>query len=416
MLVFDRAILKRDTIELAIAFDRASARSFDKDGRMHVLKCRISKANVCPYYGREIHNYQSLGLAADRVYMMYRDPQELAKAAPTFHNLQLLARHVKVDATDSKKHITIGTVGTAISFDGEYLVADQLTVWDKLGIDMIETDEAKELSSSYYFRADMTSGITPAGVAFDGVMRDIKGNHVALVREGRAGSDVVITDEFPSELSNMALKRPNLLASLVALGCVAVLTDEASRVAFDEKLCAMTAKDSDMDMSEDVEDDPENPGKKRKKKLNPGAGSPTNAGGALASDEHISVAVDAKLKAGGYTTKAEVDALVADAATKARAAATNDANALHVARTAVKPLVGVVTFDSAEAVYKYALDKEGVALDGVPPAAYAALVTERVKLKTASGVPAGTLSIAAASEASSALAKSLPGISRFNRA
>ena len=32
---------------------------------------------------------------------------------------------------------------------------------------------------------------------FDGVMRDIKGNHVILTRRGRAGDDVVIGDAMP---------------------------------------------------------------------------------------------------------------------------------------------------------------------------------------------------------------------------
>ena len=40
----------------------------------------------------------------------------------------------------------------------------------------------------------MTPGVTPEGEKYDGVMRDIVGNHVALVREGRAGPDVVVGD------------------------------------------------------------------------------------------------------------------------------------------------------------------------------------------------------------------------------
>ncbi len=39
----------------------------------------------------------------------------------------------------------------------------------------------------------MTPG-TYAGVRYDGVMRDIAANHVALVRKGRAGPDVVVGD------------------------------------------------------------------------------------------------------------------------------------------------------------------------------------------------------------------------------
>ena len=35
------------------------------------------------------------------------------------------------------------------------------------------------------------------GEPYDGLMRDIVGNHVALVREGRAGADVVVGDMLP---------------------------------------------------------------------------------------------------------------------------------------------------------------------------------------------------------------------------
>ena len=70
---------------LLIAMDRApTARRTDADGRLHVAVSNISKANVCPYLGREIPNNVALGLDPNRVYNLLRDPAELAKAASTF--------------------------------------------------------------------------------------------------------------------------------------------------------------------------------------------------------------------------------------------------------------------------------------------------------------------------------------------
>ena len=46
----------------SIAFDRASVRNYDADGRMHVERTPISKANVCEYWGREIPGAEALGL------------------------------------------------------------------------------------------------------------------------------------------------------------------------------------------------------------------------------------------------------------------------------------------------------------------------------------------------------------------
>ncbi|WP_206526107.1 NUDIX domain-containing protein [Mesorhizobium sp. M7A.F.Ca.MR.148.00.0.0] len=68
----------------ALAMDRNSIRIFDQDGHLRVEMTPISKANVCPYYGREIPDFEALGLVPERVYRLYRDADELAKAAPTF--------------------------------------------------------------------------------------------------------------------------------------------------------------------------------------------------------------------------------------------------------------------------------------------------------------------------------------------
>jgi hypothetical protein len=387
-----------------LAFDRASARTFDGYGRMHVAGCRITKANVCPYYGREIPNASALGLDPNKIYRLYRDPEELKKAAPTFRNLPLLAIHTKHTANDPKQYVTVGTVGD-VSFDGQYLVSDQLSVWASDGITLVQTEEARELSSSYGYRADMTPGVTPEGVAYDGVMRDIKGNHVALVKAGRAGSDVVVNDALPPELSTM--KRPHLLARLVALGCVTAPADEAARIALDAQLAGCTTNDAAPD--DDMEDDPENPGKRRKK-ANPGPGEAGKAGGALANDEALTLAVDAAIKAKGYVSADEAQRMANDAAAKAGNAAVARVNALHEARDAVKPLVGVVALDSAEAVYRFALEKEGVALDGVHASAYAALVRERVSRKSAAPVKTET---SVSADAATAVSKALPGIGRF---
>ena len=41
---------------MSLIFDR-SMRSFDVDGRMHIERSNISKANVCGYLGKEISNW-----------------------------------------------------------------------------------------------------------------------------------------------------------------------------------------------------------------------------------------------------------------------------------------------------------------------------------------------------------------------
>lgn len=189
-----------------LAFDRASVRSFDKVGRLQVTKSNISKANVCPYFGREIPNHEALGLDPDKIYRLWRHPDELKKAAATFNNIPLLNIHIPDFPGDPPRESRVGVTHSSAEFDGTYLT-NGLSVWDNSAIAGIETEEQEELSSSYQYVADMTPGNTSDGEVYDGIMRDIVGNHVALVETGRAGSDVLVADSLPPELKHMSKRK-----------------------------------------------------------------------------------------------------------------------------------------------------------------------------------------------------------------
>lgn len=191
--ILDRTETPRTRQANDMALDRdPSHRHFDTDGRLHVASSNISKATVNDYYGEEIPGWQALGLEARRKYAMLRDPAELQKAAPTFNNLPVLSKHVATSAEDHPRELVIGSTGTDATFDHPYL-KNSLVFWPKSDIDKIENDEQRELSCSYHYDPDMTPG-TFEGKPHDGVMRNIRGNHVALVPEGRAGPDVLVSD------------------------------------------------------------------------------------------------------------------------------------------------------------------------------------------------------------------------------
>lgn len=189
---FERQLAKERHARDALAFDRATVRSFDQDGRLHVAVSNISKANICGYRGSEIPDSERLGLDQERIYQLLRDPQELAKAAPTFNNIPILSQHVPVSVDDHRPELIVGSTGTDGTFVAPYL-RNSLVVWSREAIDGIESGGHRELSCAYRYDADMTPG-TFEGVRYDGVMRNIRGNHVALVPEGRAGADVVVGD------------------------------------------------------------------------------------------------------------------------------------------------------------------------------------------------------------------------------
>jgi uncharacterized protein len=175
-----------------IALD-ASARAYNQDdGRLYVKLSHISKACVNPYRGSEIPHAESMGLDRDKIYMLLRDPDELAKSTATWNGLPLLIKHLPMNADDHQREIVVGSLGTDAAFRAPYL-DNSLAVWDGEAIAGIESGDLRQLSGGYHYVADMTPG-TWDGEPYDGVMRNIRGNHVALVETGRAGNDVLVMD------------------------------------------------------------------------------------------------------------------------------------------------------------------------------------------------------------------------------
>lgn len=379
-----------------LAFDR-SARSIDVDGRLHVKLSNISKANVCPYYGYEIPGAVEMGRDPNKIYMLLRDPEELARAAPTFNNIPLLSKHVAVSADAPQKEFVVGSTGTDARFDGTYL-QNSLVVWDRIAIDGIETKEQCELSSAYRYVVDWTPGVYE-NVPYDGRMTNIIGNHVALVEVGRAGHDVIVGDKNPfttTEYKTMSISRkavairaalgtflrPQLAqdAAIVDLGALvrgvtsATIAQDSARI-----VAAVAAKiptvdttalteaikfAADAEPDDDTDPNAQKPGesdedfKKRtmaKKQANDGTPAPT-AAPVAAPQAMDSATVQSLIEADRAQTIAAM-------------------NALRQAEREVQPLIGeVIGQDSAAAVYKLALDHAHVDVTGVDPSAYGPMV------------------------------------------
>lgn len=228
-----------------IAMDRESVRTVDKDGRLHVSETNISKAGVNPYWGYEIPGYQDLGLDPDTIYQVFRPPEELEKAASTFNNIPLLAKHIHVSSSKPEKEKQIGTVGSNARFDGEYL-KNSIAVWDQDYIDRINDETQRELSSAYHYTAIKKKGVYH-DQPYDLVMTDIHGNHVATVVEGRAGPDVLVADSAistPEKVASVKLNQAQKKALSARL---------AQAVAARGKTKSLIAKDGMID-AEAVED------------------------------------------------------------------------------------------------------------------------------------------------------------------
>jgi hypothetical protein len=363
-----------------MAFDRQSARSIDADGRLHVSKTNISKANVCPYMGSEIPGWQELGLDAGKVYRLYRDPDELTKGASTFNNLPILNKHIRVTVEEPKKENVVGSIGSDVSFDEQYLKAS-LCIWDAPAIAGVESEKQCELSAAYYYRADMTPGTSPEGEAYDGVMRDIKGNHLALVEAGRAGPDVYVADSNPftkpketpamkmTKLGKaLALSLQGLSPKIAQDSALPALVGEADKKTFKKAsvLKSLLAMDSEIDAEKadeiidavlGIEESPEAV-EPKKEVAEDGDDLMAFLAGKLSPE-------DLEAAKGMMAAKDEDLEMKPEAVEEKVTAAMDSMRAefrqLEQAKVDVRSVVGdVIGMDSAEQVYRFALDKMSV--------------------------------------------------------
>lgn len=340
-----------------VAFDKASARHYDDNGFLIVDSTVITKAAVNPYYGKEIPDYESLGLDPEKIYNMLRDPAELEKGMHTLGEKQLLIKHIFVSADEPQKESIAGTIGSNLEMVGND-VKGSLTVWDKEAINLIESGKLAELSASYFYDPVMRSG-TFNGEPYDGIMTNIRGNHVALVERGRIGRDALVADALPKLMElNMKLKKG--AAAKVNLAAKAILV--AKGLAADADLTPDEIKELITVVAENIEPTAEDTEEAEKLK---GAEDEDEEEVAEDADE-TETADDEDEEAAKDTDEPEVKKAAMDAAIKqAENKAVQRVTQLFEARELVKPLVGVVAMDSAEAVLKHALKKSGIDSDGV---------------------------------------------------
>ena len=372
-----------------MAFDRQSARSIDADGRMHVSKTNISKAVVNPYYGREIPGWQQLGLEGDKVYRLYRDPDELAKGASTFNNLPILNKHIPVTVDAPQKDNVVGSIGSDVVFDAPYLQAS-LCVWDAAAIAGVESEKQCELSCGYRYDPDMTPGTTSDGEAYDGVMRNIRGNHLALVEVGRAGPDVVVADSSPfhkpketpamkmTKLGKaLALSLQGLSPKIAQDSALPALVGEAEKKTFKKAavLKGLLAMDSDIDAEKadeiidavlGVEESPEPVELEREIVEDEDDVMAFLAGKLSPEDLEAVKGMMAPAKDAEPGMKPEA---VEEKVTAAMDSMRVEFRQLEQAKVDVRSVVGdVIGMDSAEDVYRFALDQMGIANKDMPAA------------------------------------------------
>lgn len=362
-----------------------SVRHIDENGYLHVDVSNLTKEQVVPYRGNTIPNYMELNLEPGKVYMLYRPGNEIEAGAGTFNGLPLMLEHHEMDADNIPKEQVMGSLGTDARYEAPYL-KNSLIVTDSKAIKAIEDGSYAELSASYFCDVEMEGGIFD-GVSYDGIMRNIRGNHVALVREGRAGHDVRVEDsndlaEGGEQVSNWVEKIKETLLEIItdkealteimAVEEKNIVPDEGTEMNEAPAVVEETEQATDTEPVDEVADeiremmksaglDPDDEAAQK-------AFIAGMAAGKVAEDSCKDAEPEAVEEVEEVTTASD-SAMVHDKAFYA---------GLYKAAEEVAPFVGKINnpfeFDSAADIYKKALDKNGVVTDGIDPSAFGALV------------------------------------------
>lgn len=190
----------KDQDIMTIALDAESSRRYDSNGFLHVDLTPITKEQVVHYLGIEIPGWEEHGLDPQKEYWGYRPAEEIEKSASTFNGLPVMLNHHVVTPDSPVKDYQVGHTGTDAAWSSPYL-ENSLIVTDRMGIDGIENGTYQQISAAYRYDPDFTPGVFD-GKPYDFVIRNMRGNHVALVKKGRAGPDVVVADAEPEEFMN----------------------------------------------------------------------------------------------------------------------------------------------------------------------------------------------------------------------
>lgn len=204
-----------------------TSRTITAEGYL-VAPGNLARTGVQEYRAHEL-GLDSDGMDPMKTIRLHRPPEEVfnADSMASFENKPITIEHPPRGVTaDNWSELAKGEVRN-VGRSGDMLTGT-LLVKARDAIDALQNGKA-ELSNGYSFELDMTPGTTADGVAYDGVQRNIRGNHVAIVDHARCGSACRIADSQTTEgVATMAEKRK------VVVDGIPLEVDEVTAAAIDK--------------------------------------------------------------------------------------------------------------------------------------------------------------------------------------
>ena len=237
--------------------EQPTARQVDDNGYITVRDNPIIRAGVFPYAGSQLP-----GGDPNQIYNVYRPIEELTRpeTLASLAGLPIIDEHEMLGDKYNRSPEQRGVHGATlenISVRGLDILAP-LRIFSSTLKSLIDAGK-KELSLGYRCRFEKSAGEF-AGIAYNYIQRDILGNHLALVTQGRNGTVVLdqqdVFDHFDLALDTEELKMAeNAVEEKSAEKDVAaekdITIDDVHKFVkknvgkWDEVRAMMTAKDDD---------------------------------------------------------------------------------------------------------------------------------------------------------------------------
>lgn len=180
-------------------------REYDTNGWFEVKSNPLSKIGVYPYSERSV----GISDSTDKFVNVLRPEDELSskqcidsfKLLPWIDDHKMLGSE-ELGMTPAEQKGIQGVIGQDVYYKDGTLYGN-IKIFSEAMATSIEHGK-KELSVGYRCRYEKSSGKFD-GQSYDFVMRDIRGNHLALVGDGRMGAEVAVLDHSETNLKETVM-------------------------------------------------------------------------------------------------------------------------------------------------------------------------------------------------------------------
>jgi uncharacterized protein len=234
-----------DSVELS----DSSERTFTPEGFM-IAPALVARTGIQYYLGREIGGAEYLSsnaLDGKKVYAVYRPDEEVFKkeyldsiAIATIVNNDAIHQSGKEDSVvtiDNWEKNTVGEVRDALPHQDKYIKSN-LIIRSKRAIKDINSGK-NQVSLGYTSELEWTSGVDKNGNKYDAIQKNMIANHLAIVKNARAGNMARIADAEDEDY-NYNNRNIKMTTRTVIHDGLQVETTEAGAIALEK-----TAKERD---------------------------------------------------------------------------------------------------------------------------------------------------------------------------